>query len=246
MIKKIKSNPQLLSLSLLCAVVFSMTIIRIFYSLSLRNAFIYWNVFLALLAIVFAYWFRLVRISRNLTRFKNLSLVIIFFGWLSLMPNSIYLITDIGHLNGPRLVENSRYNPYKNKAREERSVPYIYDVALLFLLALIGFISSGISTNAMYKELKGTNLKNKFKFNKKTEILYLGLISFASGTAVFLGRYLRWNSWDLIINPINILKDLFYYFTHPLAEPNLYLSLILFFIMTALAHLFSRSKSNSF
>lgn len=237
MLNKIKSNRQLLNLGLLCLVVFAMAALRAIYSLSLRNLFIYWNVFLALLALVFVYWFKLVRNSGKLKpKLKIFSLAVIFIGWLSLMPNTIYLITDIGHLNGPRLVENSRYNPYKNIKKEKRPVPYIYDVVMLFLLALIGFVSSGMATNGMYRELKKSNLKNKFKFSNKTELIYLSLISLASGTAVFLGRYLRWNSWDLIINPINILKDLFYYFTHPLATPNLYLSLILFFMLTALAH----------
>jgi uncharacterized membrane protein len=228
---------EYLNLSLLCLVVFLMAGLRAIYSGTLTNLFVYWNVFLALAAFAFIKLFNILNSNTKLKGWlKNIGLITLFLGWLSLIPNAIYLVTDIGHLNGPRLVENSRYNPYKKKVEPKREVPYIYDVVMLFLLALIGFISSGMLTNKMFDALKKTELKKHIKFKAGTELAYLSLVSLASAVAVFLGRYLRWNSWDLIINPINILKDLYYYFTHPLSTPNLYLIIILFFILVALAH----------
>lgn len=233
----LKLSSQNINLFALSAAVFAMAAFRAIYSGSLTNLFVYWNVFLALAAFLFIKAFNLVNAKTGLSKtVKNLGLGLAFAGWLSLTPNAIYLVTDLGHLNGPKLVENSRYNPYKKIITPKREVPYLYDVVMLFLLALIGFQSSGMLTTSMFRALKNSDLKNYIKFNKKSEVLFLGLVSFATGVAIFLGRYLRWNSWDVIINPINILKDLYYYFTHPLATPSMYLSLVLFFILTVLAH----------
>ena len=126
--------------------------------------------------------------------------------------------------------------PEKKKVVAKREVPYLYDISMLFLLALLGFMASGIQTNQMFHALEKTNLGKHIKFNKKTELAYLSLVSLAVSLAVFLGRYLRWNSWDLIINPLPILKDLFFYLVHPLASPNLYVVGILFFVLSAAAH----------
>jgi uncharacterized membrane protein len=226
-----------LNLIILSAIVFIMASLRAVYSGTLTNLFVYWNVFLALISFCFIHLFKLIASKKEISaKLKNLGLALAFFGWLGLVPNAIYLVTDLGHLNGPRLVENSRYNPYKKRVTPKREIPYLYDVSMLFLLALLGFMASGIQTNQMFNALEKTNLKKHIKFNKKTELAYLGLVSLAVSLAVFLGRYLRWNSWDLIINPLNILKDLYYYLVHPLASPNLYTVGFLFFILTAVAH----------
>ena len=226
-----------LNLIILSAIVFIMASLRAVYSGTLTNLFVYWNVFLALISFCFIHLFKLIASKKEISaKLKNLGLSLAFFGWLSLVPNAVYLVTDLGHLNGPRLVENSRYNPYKKITTPKREVPYLYDVSMLFLLALLGFMASGIQTNQMFGALKQTNLGKLIKFNKKTELAYLGLVSLAVSLAVFLGRYLRWNSWDLIVNPLPILKDLYFYFTHPLATPGLYFILVLFFILTVLAH----------
>lgn len=226
-----------LNLIILSAIVFIMASLRAVYSGTLTNLFVYWNVFLALISFCFIHLFKLIASKKEISaKLKNLGLSLAFFGWLSLVPNAVYLVTDLGHLNGPRLVENSRYNPYKKITTPKREVPYLYDVSMLFLLALLGFMASGIQTNQMFGALKQTNLGKLIKFNKKTELAYLGLVSLAVSLAVFLGRYLRWNSWDLILNPVNIIKDVYYHLLHPFSTPSLYLISALFFMLTFLAH----------
>lgn len=234
--KSLKSEYS--NLTLLCFTVFIMAALRAIYSGTLTNLFVYWNIFLAIAAFGFIKLFKMLNQNTKLKgNLKNVGLAAIFLGWLSLMPNAIYLVTDIGHLNSPKIYEGSRIsNKERNNYHSKRDVPYIYDVVLLFLLALVGFISSGMLTNKMFTQLKQTDLKNYFKFSSGVELMFLSLVSLASAIAVFLGRYLRWNSWDLIINPLNILKDLYYYLAHPLGTPNLYLIIILFFILVALAH----------
>ena len=233
-----------LNLIILSAIIFIMASLRAVYSGTLTNLFVYWNVFLALISFCFIHLLKLIASKKEISaKLKNLGLSLAFFGWLSLVPNAVYLVTDLGHLNGPRLVENSRYNPYKKITTPKREVPYLYDVSMLFLLALLGFMASGIQTNQMFGALKQTNLGKLIKFNKKTELAYLGLVSLAVSLAVYLGRYLRWNSWDLIVNPLPILKDLYFYFTHPLATPGLYFILVLFFILKVLAHIMLKQDS---
>lgn len=160
-------NSKYSNLGLLCLIVFVMAGLRAIYSSSLTNLFVYWNIFLAIAAFGFIKLFKMLNQNTKLKgKFKNAGLAAIFLGWLSLMPNAIYLVTDIGHLNSPKIYEGSRIsNKERNNYHSKRDIPYIYDVVLLFLLALVGLISSGMLTNKMFAQLKQTDLKNYFKFN---------------------------------------------------------------------------------
>jgi uncharacterized membrane protein len=65
-----------------------------------------------------------------------------------------------------------------------------------------------------------------------------------SSIGVYLGRFLRWNSWDLLADPLPIAHDLAGIVRHPIANLPTYVFTILFtllflFIYVAI-HLFGR------
>jgi uncharacterized membrane protein len=43
-----------------------------------------------------------------------------------------------------------------------------------------------------------------------------------SGLGVYLGRFRRWNSWDLLLHPQDVLADAVMRLSHPLTEPLAY------------------------
>lgn len=111
----------------------------------------------------------------------------IFFGWLLFIPNSFYLLTDFVHLH------------------HFSDLQYLFDALLLTCFSITGFyigISSMLHIHGLLE------MKYSGKKCRRLLIALCYLISFG----VFLGRILRFNSWDILSNPLKlfltILKSL--------------------------------------
>ena len=115
----------------------------------------------------------------NFARYKNLLLgaVCVLF-----LPNALYLISDFEHL------------------AERPPVPYFYDILLMFYASLLGLLLNILALRNLHKVLLRS-------LSHKITNRWIGFIIFLSGFGVYLGRYLRWNSWDIITNPGPLLVD---------------------------------------
>ena len=85
-----------------------------------------------------------------------------------------------------------------------------YDGLLLFFFGWIGLLLGMLSLFRIHQYLKA-HLSYLF-----SELIILA-ICFISSFGVYLGRFERWNSWDLFVNPLHLIKDSFYVstrFTH--------------------------------
>lgn len=159
------------------------------------HSFIYkgllWNLVLAWIPMLTAL------VAYNLHKTKSLfNGVIIVSGmvlWIIFLPNAPYLITDLMHLQ-----------PYAN-------VPFWYDLMLLAAFAATGLFLGLISLMLMQIIVRNTvGLVAGWLF----VVGALGLSSFG----VYLGRFLRWNSWDLFVNPLPVLADIGDRLLNPLAH----------------------------
>lgn len=110
-------------------------------------------------------------------------LLLWFALWLAFLPNAPYIVTDFIHL---------RYRP---------PVPVWYDMVMLFAFASTGLMLGLLSLN----EIRHT-LRRRFAA-VHTELVMLAAIGL-SGFGVWLGRFQRWNSWDLLANPVDLFRDL--------------------------------------
>lgn len=113
------------------------------------------------------------------------------------LPNAIYLVTDLIHL----------------KPRED--VPYWYDIVLLFSFSVLGLIYSTLTLIHIEGNLKKL-------FDKKWTVPIVLFIILSSGYGVYVGRILRWNSWDVFINPLSLLIDCANRLIHPFSYPAAY------------------------
>ncbi len=120
----------------------------------------------------------------------------IFFAcWLLFFPNALYIITDLLHL------------------KQRNNIPLWYDVVLIFSAAINGLLMAFVSLQHVE-----TFLRSKFNRQKTGFILFACL--FLSSFGIYLGRFLRWNSWDIIVNPFGLSSEVLQHFTSPAEHPR--------------------------
>jgi len=167
-----------------------------------------WNIFLAFIPFIISSFLSL-RISKD-NFFKPLFIVGFIF-WFIFLPNAPYVITDFIHLG------------------RIHSVPVMYDSFLLFASAWVSLLAGLTSLVQMKKMLS-------LRFSQKiTDIIILITILFTS-FGVYLGRYLRFNSWDLFISHDSIITSIWKIFTQSNNYANVYGYTALFFIFIYTAY----------
>ena len=101
--------------------------------------------------------------------------------WLLFLPNAPYLVTDIFHFE------------------ERPPVPFWFDLMLVVSGAWNGILLCMISLFRVEKFLKTVCTP------KHTDSI-MPLILFLCGYGIYIGRYLRYNSWDVVTEPVGILR----------------------------------------
>lgn len=153
-------------------------ILRFFLTGRFNFLYLIWNLFLAWIPYCLIFFVQKENVSRS---WKGKSIFFLFL-WLIFFPNAPYLITDFIHL-------------------KDRGVPLWFDWSIFFSFALCGIIIGLVSLDRIQ------NLIIK-KSGKIQSWLAVFSICFLSGFAITLGRFLRWNSWDIILNPIRLFKNI--------------------------------------
>lgn len=112
-------------------------------------------------------------------------MVVFIYGplWLLFFPNAPYLVTDLIHLQ-----------PFHN-------VPIWYDAMMLFTFALTGLLLGFLSLFFMQSLVT-------HRFGHIVGWLFTVLATGLSSYGVYVGRFLRWNSWDIFTQPISLLTDI--------------------------------------
>lgn len=178
-------------------------LVRMIVAGNTRFLFMIWNLFLAWLPVVFALGFRINITKHRLTSWQNIGLLAL---WLGFLPNAFYLMSDLIHL----------------QSSGEASV--LYDIAMMMSFIINGLILGYISIYIVHMQL----LK---KLSHRATHLVLALVFLACGFAIYLGRYLRWNTWDIIINPFGILFDLSERVVNPVLHVQTYIVTLTFFVL---------------
>jgi uncharacterized membrane protein len=102
---------------------------------------------------------------------------------LLFLPNAFYVATDLIHL------------------RPRAPVPAWYDVGLLALCAGTGWLL-GLLAMRIWKRLLAPHLSGRALWAGT------GVVALLSGYGIYLGRFLRWNSWDLLRAPGKLLVQI--------------------------------------
>lgn len=176
-----------LLVSVLCCVMCTIRFIRLD---SLRYGFLIWNLFLAWVPLFFAvilqakeYPKGFLFMSKDIIKTQEKVLFISLLGlWLLFFPNAPYLISDLMHL---------KFN----------KDPIIwFDAVLMFAFALTG-LQVGLLSLFMVQQVLGQ------AFGKIRAWAMLMLIIWLTGFGVYMGRELRFNSWDIFTHPLQLVEE---------------------------------------
>jgi len=162
------------------------------------HSFVYrnliWNLFLAWIPYLFSIWAAALYSSRS-----GRWWVIIFPGilWLIFFPNAPYIITDFLHL------------------ADRPGIPIWYDILMLAAFAWTGCFLAIASLRTMHMMVK--NHLGWF-----ISWIFAGTALTLGGIGIYLGRFSRWNSWDIFFSPKEILFEVAVRVVNPLSNLNFF------------------------
>ena len=146
---------------------------------SFAFVFLPWNLFLAAVPAVAADLLRRAYDGRRPVVVQ----AVFFVVWILFLPNAPYLITDFIHL------------------RERPGMPLWYDIALLASATGVGLLLAYASAADVQNVLTR-------KYNSAAAWIVVTVSLLLSGFGIYLGRFLRWNSWDAVSNPKQLFADI--------------------------------------
>jgi uncharacterized membrane protein len=167
-----------------------MLIVRMVYSRSTANDFLLWNLVLAVVPVVASSLMALVGKRRGAVALK----AICFLVWLAFLPNAPYLVTDFVHLT------------------DSPPVPLWYDVALFGSFAATGALL-GYASVAEVESVLRARLGAVWALAASVAALLL------CGFGIYLGRFLRLNSWDVLTAPGSFGHQVVHQVVHPISHP---------------------------
>lgn len=153
--------------------------IRVSASDSARYIFLLWNLVLAIIPVMLAWWL-VVRV-RQLGWFKWQQMLLSLV-WLSFLPNSFYLVTDFIHL------------------RTTNEASLFFDVIMLASFVVNGLMLGYIAIYLVHRELIR-------RFSESSSYKIVGIIFLLCSFATYLGRFTRWNTWDILLQPAGLIFD---------------------------------------
>jgi uncharacterized membrane protein len=161
---------------------------RVAWSGHTWHFFLMWNLFLAWIPYLFALLMAAMH-RRNAAAWHYILPSIV---WLLFFPNAAYLVTDLVNM------------------RELPPVPLWYDIAFFATMAWTGLLLAVASLQIVQRMVKTS-------FGALWSWIVVFVVIGLNGIGIYLGRFLRWNSWDVFTDPMLILRDAVRPFLHPIA-----------------------------
>ncbi len=208
---------RLLTLSILFSCVLSVA--RIAYTGELTFASLVWNLFLAYVPFFMTHF-----LSTNHQLIKTKKAFSFFFLlWMICIPNSFYIITDLFHLGD---------------SKNDYLAPQWYDLALILSFAWNGLLLGVLSVRQMEK------IAERF-FPAKHELLFLCPVMIMNALGIYVGRYLRFNSWDVITNPFELARDMANIIMNPFAYKEAWGMVCCFSVLLTLMYMGIKKMSKA-
>jgi len=163
---------------------------RVFLTGHFYFLFLVWNLFLALIPFGLS---TMLGIAKGPLRARVL--VPVSAAWLLFFPNAPYILTDLFHLDS------------------RPGVPLWYDLALILSCAWNGLMLAYASLTDMQRLVQQ-------RLGLWAGWAFAAVALLLSSFGIYLGRYLRFNSWDVLTNPLTLFYDIVNRLLHPFSFPD--------------------------
>lgn len=144
--------------------------------------YLLWNLFLAFLPFMIS---SVLLAHHRSGAFSTTMMITGGILWLLVFPNAPYVVTDLIHIG-----------------TTGKSVTLLYDSIMLFVTGWSGLLF-GLYSLSHIEEILHSRVTRI-----RTVELVLMLICLASGFGMYLGRFLRFNSWDIVADPLTLVSSL--------------------------------------
>jgi uncharacterized membrane protein len=191
---------------------------------SMRYTFLIWNLFLAWIPFVIAYFTYVTSINRRWLYFIVPGSAIL---WLIFFPNAPYILTDFQHLS-----------------HTGNDAQVWYDVLLLIWFAFTGLLLGMVSLFMMQEIVRR-------EFGRWFGWSFVLAVAGLTSIGVYMGRFLRWNSWDILGDFRDMAGFTLYYIIHPTPRSLIFASLFtsfflfVYLILYAFGHLLLERQADN-
>lgn len=153
-----------------------------------------WNVFLAIIPLILS--FVLAKFYRE--KRSGVLISIIFIAWLLFLPNAFYVLTDFIHISDLSFYFSAEYA--QNNTNYILNIRPWYELVITSLAFIISLICGVFSLLKMAQIVR--RITEKINYH-----MFIVVISALCGFGIYIGRFLRFNSWD-IFNPFNLVVEI--------------------------------------
>lgn len=194
-------------LILSCLFSVGMSIVRLLYANEWLFISLNWNLFLAVVPYAITRWL----MAHPAWVESSIKFLLASLVWLLFIPNSFYIITDLFHLD------------------QKTTMPQWFDLALILSFAWNGLLVGVLSMRQMEKLLE-------LRAGLSSSFYFVGPMMLLNAFGIYLGRYLRYNSWDVLTNPLALFKDILYLIIHPLRNWHDWSMVLCYTVLMALMY----------
>lgn len=217
-VKSVDFRYLIISIVLTCLVSVGLLLGRIIFSDSLRYVFLIWNLVLAIVPLLLAWWLVERLRTQSWLKWQQILITALF---ISFLPNAFYLITDFVHL------------------RQTNEVNLYFDVVMLSSFVLNGIVLGFISIYMVHRELMK-------RLREQDALLVISVIFLLASFATYLGRFTRFNTWDILLRPAGLLFDVSDRFINPSRHTDTYVATISLFVVLSTTYLVFYSSMRAF
>jgi uncharacterized membrane protein len=152
---------------------------------TLTYTFLVWNLFLGFIPYAVSEW-----LYKHIHRFGKITIITLLLVWLLFIPNSFYIVTDLFHLD------------------QFDNAPKWFDLLLLFSFAWNGLLLGLLS-------LRKAEVIIGMMFGRRLLSLTIFVVMWLNAFGIYIGRFLRYNSWDVIADPFSLFGEMISILVHP-------------------------------
>lgn len=170
---------------------------------SYEFSYLIWNLTLAWVSLLATLWLEGVLLRRLWSSWYAMFVTAV---WLVFLPNTFYMISDFIHI----------------QTLGQTDVLYGVVMFTSFIIngVMLGFLSLFIVHQELLKRLRSRQAGG-----------LIALVVLICSFAIYIGRELRWNTWDLITNPASVLIDVSDRVLNPREHPQALTTTTSFFVL---------------